>query len=216
MFVILPSTQRLTTLKKMKQTFIFFAFLSFLSAENGKVPLIDLHYVIAPAPNFQYASNESGNNRDYTFGLSFPVPKKQNFRFGIDIMLKSWTAYRLYRFEQDLLYENQSVGNTDELFEHSLLGAAPYLSGTINNKGDFWDKATFSFGVLAGHPDTPNKVWLKKWGKITDRIVFTPFLRLERPLIAKYPWIIGMAQFYYVPGAGLVSSLLIGADVRLW
>ncbi|NOZ03027.1 MAG: hypothetical protein GXO92_00255, partial [FCB group bacterium] len=97
-----------------------------------------------------------------------------------------------------------------------LVGAAPYLSGTINKKGDLWHKTTFSLGILAGHPDTPNRVWLKKWGQITDRVVFTPFFRFERPLLARYPWIVGMAQFYYVPEAGFVSSLLIGADVKLW
>ena len=200
----------------MKQTFILFTFLSFLIAESAKAPLIDLHYAISPTPNFQYASNVSGNNRDYAFGLSFPIPKKQNFRFGIDIVLKSWTAYRLYRFEKDLLLDNQNVGNTDEWYEHSLLGAAPYLSGTINNEETFWNKATFSLGVLASHPDTPNKVWLESWGKLTDRVVFTPFFRLERPLFVKYPWIVGMVQFYYVPDAGFVSSLLIGGDLKLW
>ncbi|NOZ03028.1 MAG: hypothetical protein GXO92_00260, partial [FCB group bacterium] len=97
----------------MKQTILLFMFSSFLMAGSAKAPLIDLHYAIAPSWNFQYASNTSGNNRDYAFGLSFPVPKKQNFRFGIDIMLKSWTAYRFYRFEKDLLYESQEVGNTD-------------------------------------------------------------------------------------------------------
>jgi hypothetical protein len=190
--------------------------ISFLHGDGSKSTLVEMHLGLSPTSSFQYGSEVIGANRDYTFGISVPIIREKRLRLGIDITQIVWSSYRFYKFEKELLYENQKVGNSNELQRHRLIGLAPHISWTLNKDGHFWDKTTFIGGIHFGHPDTPNDMWYKKWGRITDRVTINPFVRFTRPIIAKYLWILGTVQMELIPYFGFNSSLFIEAKFSLF
>ena len=180
-------------------------------AEDKHISLINVYSGISPD-----IRGGDYSHYNYIFGVSFPVPKQQNLRFGLGFIQASWTSYKLYKFEKNLLYDTQEVGKTDDLYRHLFMGFSTYISYTLNADNHFWDKTSFDVGIFAGHPNTPNNYWLSDWGRITDRIVVCPFIRAERPLFVKYPWITGIVQMVYIHGAGIHTSFLFGCNLKIF
>ena len=200
----------------IKKKILILLFISLIYGEESNSRLLEIHLGLSPTSNFQYGSEIIGANRDYTFGISIPIRIEQNLRLGIDITQLVWASYRFYEFERDLLYETQKVGNSDELRRHRLIGLAPLISWTLNKEGHFWDKTVFIGGIHLGHPDTPNDVWYKEGGRITDIVTLNPFVRFTRPINVSYPWVVGTVQIAFIPYFGFHSSLLLEASFHLF
>lgn len=125
----------------------------------------------------------------------------------------SWASEYLYEFEERFFSNSQEVGPT-ELKPHVVTGFAPNVVLLSGNEDNLWYKTCVSVGLLWGWPEPPNKLWPESAGRISDNMFMSYFLRLQRPLSLKLPVAV-MAQFLYVPGAGLISSLLVGVDINL-
>ena len=154
---------------------------------------------------------------NYFFGVSFPVPRLKNLRFGLGGIQASWTSYKLYKFEKYLLDHDQEVGRTDNLHRHLLDGPSAYINWTLNADNHFWDKTNFYTGFFVGSAEPPNEMWLIKGIlPIPRKIIFCPFFRAERPFFVKYPWITGIVQMVYIHGAGIHTSFLFGCNLKIF
>lgn len=199
----------------MKNFLIVISIFSGLVLGGSSSAKAKLHFVISPTPSFTLPKGIGGYNRSYSMGFSFPIPKVEKIRLGIDFMATSWTSDMFYKFEKNLIFNTQKVGVTDNLQHHYLLGFSSNIGWILENEKSLWHRTYFLTGIFFGHPNTPNKVWTKSMGKITDRIVFSPYIRFQRPLFKRLSFIVGMVQFVYVPEVGFVSSLLIGFNSKL-
>lgn len=194
---------------------------------DAKKWTLEIHGAISPIP--LYEAERLDRNVSYSIGFSIPFPvlkdnaKFDALRLGLDFTGIPWVSHQIYSFEE--VYPlDQEAGKTENLFRHFLIGYATSLSWTLLNQASLWNYTTFSGGVFWAFPALPldNSGGLLPISvdsteeSVKHKVVPAPFVRFRRPLFKKYPWIVGMAQFGYVPEAGLISSLLVGLHFKSW
>lgn len=181
--------------------------ISILQGGDGPVRL-RFHAGLAPTKSF----TRDGPYGSFAIGVSYPITQDR-FRLGFDLIRMSWASEYLYKFEERFFSNNQKVGPTG-LKPHVVTGFAPNVVLSMGNEDNHWYRTSVSVGLLWGWPEPPDKLWPASAGRISDNMFMSYFLRFMRPLSLKLPVAV-MAQFIYVPSAGLISSLLVGVDINL-
>lgn len=171
-----------------------------VSAEKTRI-----HASLAPTANFR----QSIHNRSYAFGISVPI-RHDKLRIGLDVIGTVWQSYYSYSFEKHLRFDRY-IGGTEELRPHFLAGFAPNFVWIYRNDESLWHQTMMTTGIIINYPDF-SQYWRSLGGKPMD--IMSPYLRFQRVITSKLPAAL-MVQFTYVPGAGLISSLLVGVDMNL-